>query len=349
VLQHTINGVFSGLGTYAVAPSAFQAWGTKLYMLNEYGKIDGITNMWMYPQALVELGDGHTWDDVYACKDVKKVNKLSKTIQRKEELDNSYIPKNKKLFSYPYNFLYVSNNAGNAGIYKYELFQGQGDQMFTITGAISPDGACVCYPNFYKKVTDNYEEGITLSGFPTCAWNSYAYKIWLAQNQNQHNLAGATALVQIGAGVAGMALSGGALAVAGSGALIANGASTISGLLAQKKDAAVQPPTAKGNTSASCQVASNKATFIFQQKCCKYEHLKILDDYFSMYGYKINRVKTPSINNRPHYTYIKTIDCKVSGSLCVEDITKIESIMDKGITFWRDGDSIGNYELDNSV
>lgn len=349
VLQHTINGIYSGLGIYAVEKSAFQAWGAKLDLLNQYGKIDGIVNMWMYPKNLVTLVDGDSWGDGHVCKTVKSIQKLDKMLQRHDTLKDEYIPKNKKLYCYPYNFLYVTNNAGSAALYHYENFQGQGDQMFTISGAISPDAACICYPNFYKGITDNYEEGITLSGFPTCAWNSDTYKIWLAQNQSQHNLAATTATIQIAAGVGGLLISGGALAAAGSGALVANGLSTINNLLAQKKDASVQPPTAKGNTSTSVQIVNNKATFNFQQKCCKSETLKIIDDFFTKYGYKVNRVKKPTLNNRAHFTYIKTVESKIAGNFCNDDIVKIESIFDNGITFWKDGDSIGDYSLDNSI
>ena len=35
---------------------------------------------------------------------------------------DGYVPKNNKLFTYPYCFLYVTNLMGNSATYKYEYF-----------------------------------------------------------------------------------------------------------------------------------------------------------------------------------------------------------------------------------
>ena len=35
---------------------------------------------------------------------------------------DGYAPRNNKLLSYPYNFLYVTNNQGNSAIYRWEFF-----------------------------------------------------------------------------------------------------------------------------------------------------------------------------------------------------------------------------------
>ena len=79
-----------------------------------------------------------------------------------------------------------------------------------------------------------------------------------------------------------------------------------------------------------------------------------------MYGYQTNRVKIPNINAREHYTYVKTCGCNIVsgkenendvivGGLPTDDLHKIVSIYDNGITFWKNGNNIGNYSLDNSA
>ena len=68
-----------------------------------------------------------------------------------------------------------------------------------------------------------------------------------------------------------------------------------------------------------------------------------------MYGYATHRVKIPNISARPHWNYVKTIDANIVGSVPVESMSKIRSIFDKGVTFWKNGDNVGNYNLDNSV
>lgn len=351
VLYGEYNGVFSGLGMYACNLDTPEAIGAKLYELSEAGKIDGIVNMWVYPKNLVGLQRGESWDDTDKIfKYVEYARPLDVTIDKKQEKLGDYTPKNKKLLTYPFNFLYCTNNAGSSAMYRYERFANDLCE-FSLTGALSPDGSVKISPQYYKGVANNYDEGVTLSGFPTCAWNSDTYKIWLAQNQNQlaHNET-----------IAGLSIVGGAVAtVAGAvtlnpavvgGGLMAmyHGGTQIASQLASKKDMEVQPPQARGSFSSNVNIANGKHLFSFYFKRVDDEHAKILDDYFSCYGYRISRVQTPNPKARPAYTYVKTIGCLIHGTMCTEDIVKIESIFDKGVTFWRDGDQIGNYNQDNT-
>lgn len=350
VLASCYDGVFSGLGVYAVNMESWQALGSKLYLLSEAGKIDGIVSIWVYPKSLVELAEGETWDGLALCKGVAGTKKLPVTVAKKQSKLGNYTPKNKKVLTYPFNFLYASNNAGTASVYRYERFTNDKCE-FELSGALSPEGVARCTPQYYNGVANNYDEGITLAGYPTCAWNSDTYKIWLAQNQNTNNLSMATSGLSIAGGVATSVagLATGNLVLAGAGAMTAiHGGTQIASTLAAKKDMEVQPPQARGNFSSNVNVVNGKQLFSFYFKRVDDEHARIIDDYFTMYGYRINKKMTPNPKARPAYTYIKTIGCLIHGTMCTEDIVKIESIFDKGITFWRDGDQIGNYNQDNA-
>ena len=74
----------------------------------------------------------------------------------------------------------------------------------------------------------------------------------------------------------------------------------------------------------------------------------MIDDYFNMYGYAVKRVKHPNFSSRPHWNYVKTVGCYLIGDVPADDAKKLCSIYDHGITFWKNGDEIGNYSLDNS-
>lgn len=75
---------------------------------------------------------------------------------------------------------------------------------------------------------------------------------------------------------------------------------------------------------------------------------KIIDDYFTMFGYATNEVKVPNINVRPHWTYTKTQQCNLVSINCSNnDITAIKNIFNSGITFWKNASEVGNYSLDN--
>lgn len=348
ILGTVTDDVFSGMGVFAVPHGKEIEWMLMLSQLETDGQLDAIVNMWMYPQALVELAEGYDWGEG-TCIPVGGVKMLDLTVAKKLDTLAGYEPKNNKLFCYPYNFLYMTNNAGGSAVYHMERFE-HDPCRFTVHGAISPDGAVKIAPQYYKNVPNNYDEGMALGGYPTCAWDADMYKIWMAQNQNTQALnrftSGAKIVGGAVAGIGSLALGNVAGAIGGVGSVI-SGASQIASNLAMQKDMDIQPPQARGSYSANVNIANDKQTFSFYWKCVNNEHAQIIDDYFTMYGYKLNRVQKPNLTARPAFTYVKTIGCHIKAFLCNEDTLKIESIFDSGITFWAHGDDIGNYALDN--
>ena len=88
--------------------------------------------------------------------------------------------------------------------------------------------------------------------------------------------------------------------------------------------------------------------FKYRNRHITYEYAQRIDDFFTMYGYKIMQLKVPNINVRPYWSYCKTIGCNIRGNIPVQDANKIKQIFDNGITHWTNGDNIGNYSLNNS-
>ena len=347
ILGTKLDGLFSGMGVYAVNVNHWTDLAEYLEQMSDDGKLDAIMNMWMYPQELIQIDSSLNWgdEDPIFKPVLGAITKDVSFVDAPQTLDG-YEPRNKKLLSYPYNFLYVSNNLGTSGVYKFERFENGCD--FRLHGSLSPDGAVKLIPQNYNGIISNHEEGIVLAGFPTCAWNADVYKIWLAQNQNQHNLTMATAGLTFTAGAvsAGASVLTGNLIGAGAGVgMMAHSASTIAGLLATKADKALEPPQSRGTYSTSVNYANQKHTFMAYFKTITKENARVIDEFFDMYGYQVNRVTVPQIYTRPHFTYTKTVGCHIQSFLCNEDACKIEEIFDKGITFWKDGDEIGNYTL----
>lgn len=343
VMYGNFDGVFSGCGVYAIHLNHIVDWGKQLANFDKWGWADGIMNMWMYPRKLVRLREGLEWGDEIKVKTVAGKSEFAHTINRQNFLQG-YEPRNKKLLTYPYNFIYCSTNAGNAGVYKYERFTDPLNCYFICTGSISPDGAAVLYPIDYNGAAQNFEEGLTLAGFPSCAWNSDTYKLWLAQNQNTQALAAGTAVLQVAGGIAMAVGSGGLGAGVGVG-MVASGLSQIGSLIATNKDQALQPPQSKGAFSNSVNMAAGFQTFTLQKKSVDKQHAEIIDNYFDMYGYAVRQNKIPNTNVRQHWTYTKTVGCKIKADLNTADILKIESIYNNGVTFWTNGDNISDYSL----
>lgn len=373
------DNVFSGLSVWAVESKDFGTLSGKLDTLSNVGFIDGIIAMWMYPKDCVVLGGENEWGDNVLFKVVKGCTYSYEKFTYSQAVDvvGGIQPKNKKLLCYPYRFLYATNNQGGSAVYRFEKFTDPSKPVFRVKGSISPDATVKMYPDSYNGVSyvwkeggdtkgwdidGNYDRGLTLGNYPSCAWDADVYKLWLAQNQNQHQLAMTHSGQAILGGaiglVAGLATGNVASAVGGAGMAIA-GARQIETLMAQKADMSIQPPQSRGAFSSNVNMVAKAHTFTFYTKGIDYEHAKAIDDYFTMYGYKLNQVQKPNLCARPAFTYIKTVGCNISSRMgqpisrpgpqfCTEDRIKITSIFDHGITFWVNGDRIADYSQPNT-
>ncbi len=264
---------------------------------------------------------------------------------------DGYQPKNNKLFTYPYNLLFVTNNQGTGTPYRYELFGKIGTELsvkFMIGGIIGPNPVIMAYPLNYKigeqqinqdKDIINPDYALSIQGYPLCSWTDDLYKAWLVQNGTYTAInIGASAISAIGG-----AISGNPLVTAG-------GVLGVINQIQQVYKASLQPDAAKGNVnSSSINIFMGYQQFYFQKMQIRQEYAKKIDDFFSYYGYKVNAFKVPNINTRPHWNYVKTIDICITGSVPANDMKKIQKIYDDGITIWKNGSEVGNYNLDNKI
>ena len=81
----------------------------------------------------------------------------------------------------------------------------------------------------------------------------------------------------------------------------------------------------------------------------KEEYARIIDSYFSTYGYRVNEVKIPNIHTRSNWNYIKTIDINLTGEIPQEDKQKLKGIFNKGCTFWHNPSTFLDYSQTNSI
>lgn len=268
---------------------------------------------------------------------------------------DGYSPKNNKCLTFPYKYLLVTNNNGGEGIYKYEEFRSGIE--FEVEGSLTPGCSIRINPFSYKMTSDGLKstniEGINLGKYPICNWTSDIYTNWLTQNSVNIGLSVASGGLQIIGGVAtsvamGIA-TGGVGALAGAGG-ISSGATQIANTLGQVHQMSFTPPQSKGNINCGDVVTSDKSnTFTFMHMSIKPEYARIIDNYFTMFGYKTNRLKVPNTNHRSNFWYTKTIDIDIEGSFNAKDMQKIKDCYNRGITFWRNASRIGNYGGFNSI
>lgn len=332
-----MNGTYSGLHLY---PQISESQTNEvLNNLNTLGKIDSVVTIYMCPTIFFTSGGNP----------IKNPIGVEVHVSRETSNIDGYIPKNKKLFTYPYCFVNVSNLQGNMAQYRYEYFR-NGTISFQLWGTGLPDSEIVCAPRLYKGQTVNYDEMITLNNFPTCSFVTDYYKAWLAQNKSSQStqLLG-TALSSSMGLVSGVVNAGKKfipqLAVAD---FALQGIGAVTNIMSQKKTAQVHAPQIHGNQTGSTMFATGNFDFLFERTNITYNFAKRIDDYWSMYGYPIHDVTTPNRTGRQNWNYVKTIGCDATGSIPFNDIDKIKSIFDNGVTFWHSKD-VGNYNLPNGI
>ena len=108
-----------------------------------------------------------------------------------------------------------------------------------------------------------------------------------------------------------------------------------------------KPPVIQNNANADVLWNSGIAKYNFETVCIRPEFAKIVDDFFDVFGYATKELKVPNISSRPHWNYVQTKRCAIETDINIDDSRHITEIYDKGITFWKNGDEIGDYSLDN--
>lgn len=262
---------------------------------------------------------------------------------------------NNKLYTAPFYCLYVTT--GSEGkLYDFDdssVAGGMGSVRFSIESDLAPTQSVTAIPNNYKGSSKNFSEMCIMTGFPQCAWVSDAFKTYLAENSANLLLSSALAVGQIAGGVAIAAGSSGAALPIGGG-MVVSGATSVGHILADVDKASRLPPKVTGNITGTALYSMRNKTFRAYLLRPRDEYVKIIDNYFTQYGYAIHKVETPAIHNRENFTFIQTKGCVVRASASSEYEAcnasarmKIAQIFDKGITFWVDNANVGNYKVRN--
>lgn len=260
---------------------------------------------------------------------------------------DGYIPRNKKLFCYPYNFISLSNCTGQTAVIKWELWDKNFRGEFATFTASVTTPAMICYPAHYRGQPADYESGLVLSTFPQCAWVGDTFKAWYAQNRASTITNGITSVISGAAGVAGGVATGNVAGAVSGGINLLGG---IAGTIAKVQDIKNAPPQAHGHAQAdSINASLDRVGFAFYTLSVRAETARIIDDFFDRFGYATHRTKIPNRAVRPHWCYTKTQGCILSGSIPQNDAKKIMQIYDNGITFWKNPSEVGDYTLDNTV
>lgn len=371
--QRSINGIYSGLICAVFSHSNGLAteceWANSFINLyDQNAKATAITSIFMVPKAMVLTtqhmavkggwNPDHTdWFFYYPTTFDSYVDITGDvTVSMPSNLAENYSPVNNKLKTFPYNYLLVTNNAGIDTIFHYEDFSSN-TPVFKVIGDITPGCSIKCIPINYLKQTDNntfksFNYGIAGGKLPICAWANDAYTNWLAENGVSMSISGVSGALSVGIGIAALAgapLTGGISTLA-AGGMIAGGAGMIANTLNENRKASLMPDQSNGNMSAGdITYSAGKSGFTAYKLSIRKERAKAIDDYFSMFGYKVNTLKVPELHSRSKWNYIKTIDINITAYIPQDDLQKIKEMFNNGITLWHDSAHFLDYSQSNPI
>lgn len=341
------------------------------------GMGDAIVNVYMIPRSLVttlhyinidvNTGTIHDLSGPYGIPETKTgvFSLTSKSITRPTALAN-FTPKNQKLFTYPYCYFNISNNAGSCNTYHYEDFSSS--ISFTVEGTFGLSGNVKAIPQNYKNLSSEsnaLDYSVNGPKFPVCSWKSDAYTNWLTQNavNMQHDVtkSGIEGLrTEIGTAAALTGLASASMGISvpvAAGVALASGVAGAAPLIGTaleqqraKTSAGFTPDQVKGNLSAGDYLwAKYRSPFTYTPMCIKPEYARCIDEFFSQYGYKTNRVKVPNITGRRNWNYVKTVGCYIEADIPQEDLQEIKSMFDRGITLWHNPATFMDYTQTNDI
>lgn len=328
-----VDNVYSGL-KFIECTDANQA-NVYLTAYAVTGKLDSVVSVFMSP---------------YSVLSPPQAQQVS--LQRPTTIGN-YTPKNKKLLTYPYISVQVSNNNGNVKEYFYEKFTTISDTKaimpidFDIYCLAGYKPSIIAVPAFYDSDTTvqgrgNPDAMIESTDFPICGWSGNVFANYLATTFSKDILNTIMSL----AGVVGSALIGnvGGGVVTGLSA-VGNVANTVNNFRINYNN---QGKAMATPVTSAFNFKTDTVGITFKQMAIRQSIAESIDNYFEMYGYACNQLKVPNEDSRESWNYVKCDNVVIQGSLPVDAIETVKAMYNNGVRFWHT-DSVGNYSLSNGV
>lgn len=321
------SGIFSGLWFVSVPVSSYQSVVKFIDALAESGKSDAIVSIFM--SAIPVLPGEALFKDIDT-----KVSPTSRDF-------NGYTIHNNKLLQYPFCKIKVLSTDGNTMELKPELVRGSTLKCRLWFCAGFPPS--IVFVPEYATMISQWDYALQYNEAPQCAWSNNVFANWQAQNVVSNTLNKIGSAASIIPGAYNMSTGG------------VPGVSDLNGIVQAAKPWATEYemsilPGKMGGVpnGASMAYATNRLGFEAWPYKCMPGEAKMFDEYFDRYGYAIRQVKKPNITGRASWNYVKTDGAIVLGSAPADDLAKIRSILDRGITFWH-GDYVGDYSRSNGI
>lgn len=274
---------------------------------------------------------------------------------------DDYTPINKKLLTKEFNYLVLSNECGATEDLAYENFKSSNNKCeFRISGIPVIGGSGEIKPVKYgtRTIGDIVDDGnlfaIPCGKFPITDQYIDSFKIWL-QNNTFNITTGAlesgiesiSGALQLGIGAASGSAEGMTSGIGRSLGVLGYAYNLSKEMYNKRK---IPPATISQSANGDVKAGLQRITFYFYQMSVKKEYAKIIDTFFSKFGYKVLENKVPNITGRRSWNYVKTIEACIDSTEVPEKyINEFKSMLNNGITFWHNPATFMDYSQNNSI
>lgn len=330
-------------------------------LLTSRNKLDGISGMYSVPKTAIPKKiqkQGYDWDTgedliKYVGINNDLPNMLVWDISKPGKIDG-YAPINKKCFTYPYCFANITNNNGSSLYGQFELADDKATVKFRYYFPCIEGNTSFGYLAEYDGVVKNFDKSLQGQTNIELPFVTNTFSAYLSANQNsianQYSTIDRNETASIvKAGVNGAVGIVGSLATGNIAGAISSGIGTASNIAdatlsaynqRQAIDSSLKDQESKANVSHGAytgvgSIICGQIGFKGQLITVTSENIKMIDDYFSMFGYKVNTIKKPKLNTRPYWNYIKTSGVNMIGNIPQDALSVIKQMFDNGVTMWH--------------
>lgn len=259
-----------------------------------------------------------------------------------------YTPKNNKCFNDEFCEFHITNGCGqDITLDPHKIKDNTVFQLYATTQA--PCKMIAVLKNYDGVPTPNWNIMISLQQLPFLSFGTSAYQQWLGNN----GLAFAT----MGALRDTLSLGlrfGTAKTIEDTSEFFAD--SILSpldiGLKIGKQINTYKstPNNITGSDESSYPLIANKEAGLKAYWIVpEHDNIKMIDDYFTMYGYKVGAIQKPNMHLRENFTYIQTVGLCVTGVIPKLAVDEWNTQLNKGLTFWTNHSNMLDYSVSNNV
>lgn len=238
-----------------------------------------------------------------------------------------------KLYMFPYRYNAINNWRGGHLTVKNEYLPEDVDIKFTKAFAFNSPARY--WVEGYRDDVNGRNSSIVDDNSLNLPIVSDTYFTYMLQNKNQRlaNMITTTANGVIGGLAGGATIVGSAIGAAAGGLTALAG--SVASSIGQSADLKNQPDSVINANDCTLAIGDDNVYLTLYRYMIHPDMMERLANFFHMFGYKINKLMQPNIKTRTRFNYIKTAGCSLTSNIDYDDVLRIKSIFDDGITFWH--------------